>query len=108
MELQAVIAALERLPQQAQSATIVTDSVYVAKGCQDWIKSWKANGWRRREGNRWKPVKNEDLWRRLDALLALYHITFSVVRGHSGHPENERCDRLASQQAKLHRQLSVG
>ena len=56
---------------------------------------WKANGWRRREGKRWAELKNEDLWRQLDALLARHRVRMTHVRGHAGHPENERCDQLA-------------
>ena len=59
------------------------------------MPKWKANGWRRREGDSFKPVKNEDLWRRLDELLATHEVRFTHVRGHQGHPENERCDALA-------------
>ena len=94
MELQAVISGLEALTHRSR-VDVVTDSTYVAKGCQEWMRKWKANGWRRREGNSWKPVKNEDLWRRLDGLLEQHEVTFTIVRGHSGHPENERCDELA-------------
>jgi ribonuclease HI len=59
------------------------------------MAKWKANGWRRREGKAWKPVKNEDLWRRLDELIAKHPLTYTRVAGHSGHPENDRCDELA-------------
>lgn len=94
MEMMAVIRGLESLKQRAR-VDLMTDSTYVGKGVSQWLPKWKAAGWRRREGNRWAPVKNEDLWRRLDELLARHEVRFVHVRGHSGHPENERCDALA-------------
>jgi len=94
MELQAVISGLEALHRPAR-VEVITDSVYVAKGCAEWLPNWKRNGWRRREGKSWKPVKNLELWQRLDELLSRHEVTFTVVKGHSGHPENERCDELA-------------
>ena len=94
MELVAVVRGLEALKRPA-GVELVTDSVYVGKGLSDWLPKWKANGWRRREGHRWTEVKNEDLWRQLDALLAKHHVRVTLVRGHSGHPENDRCDQLA-------------
>ena len=59
------------------------------------MPGWKKNGWRRREGKSWKPVKNVEFWQELDELLSSHEVTFQVVKGHSGHPENERCDELA-------------
>lgn len=94
MELMAVISGLEALSRPSK-VEVITDSVYVAKGCQEWMPNWKRNGWKRREGKSLKPVKNEDLWKRLDQLLARHEVRFTVVKGHSGHPENERCDELA-------------
>jgi ribonuclease HI len=94
MELIAVVRGLEALKRPCR-VELYTDSVYVGKGISEWMPKWKANGWRRREGDRFKPVKNEDLWRRLDALLARHDLNYHRVAGHSGHPENERCDRLA-------------
>jgi ribonuclease HI len=94
MELTAVIRGLETLTRPA-SVELITDSVYVGKGLTEWLPKWKANGWRRREGKSLKEIKNEDLWRRLDELLARHKIHFTHVRGHSGHVENERCDTLA-------------
>jgi ribonuclease HI len=94
MELQAVISGLEALKRRSR-VRVVTDSTYVAKGSAEWLPTWKANNWRRREGKSWKPVKNEELWRKLDELLARHHVEFELVRGHTGHPENERCDELA-------------
>ncbi len=94
MELLAVIRGLEAL-KRPTAVELFTDSTYVGKGLSEWLSKWKANGWRRREGNRWAPIKNEELWRRLDELLAKHRVRFTHVRGHSGHPENERCDTLA-------------
>lgn len=94
MELQAVISGLQTLKKRSR-VEVVTDSQYVAKGCKEWLPGWKRNGWKRREGKRLKPIKNEDYWRTLDELLAMHDIHFTVVRGHTGHPENERCDELA-------------
>ena len=94
MELQAVISGLEALKRRS-SVEIVTDSEYVARGSREWLPGWKRNGWRRREGKKLKPLKNEEQWRKLDELLALHDVSFTVVRGHAGHIENERCDELA-------------
>jgi ribonuclease HI len=92
MELLAVIKALEALKQQSDVA-IHTDSQYVQKGVSEWLSNWKARGWRTADG---KPLKNVDLWQRLDALLAGHRIDWLWVRGHSGHVENERADVLAN------------
>jgi len=94
MELQAVIEGLEALKRRT-AVEIITDSEYVAKGCLEWLPGWKRNNWRRREGKQFKPLKNEEHWRKLDELLTKHDVRFTVVRGHSGHPENERCDELA-------------
>ena len=94
MELTAVIQVLEALTRPA-SVELFTDSVYVGRGLSEWMAKWKANGWRRRDGKKWAEVKNEDLWRQLDELQAKHSVKFTHVRGHSGHPENERCDTLA-------------
>lgn len=94
MELQAVISGLEALKSRSE-VEVVTDSSYVAKGSEEWLPGWKKNGWRRREGTSWKPVKNVELWQKLDQLLAAHKVRFVHVRGHMGHPENERCDELA-------------
>ena len=94
MELMAVIRGLEALKRPCR-VELYTDSVYVGKGLSEWIKGWKANGWRRREGREWKPVKNEELWRQLDELASRHQLTYHRVAGHSGHPENDRCDELA-------------
>jgi ribonuclease HI len=94
MELLAVVRGLETLKKPSQ-VKLMTDSVYVGKGLTEWLSKWKANGWRRREGNQWKEVKNEDLWRELDALSGRHKLIYIRVAGHSGHPENDRCDELA-------------
>jgi ribonuclease HI len=94
MELQAVIEGLRALKRRS-TVEVVTDSVYVAKGAGEWLPGWKANGWRRREKNRWVPVKNVEFWQALDALLARHEVRFTTIAGHSGHAENERCDELA-------------
>jgi ribonuclease HI len=91
MELMAVIRALEALKQDC-AVTIHTDSRYVMDGAQKWLKNWKANGWKTADK---KPVKNEDLWRALDAARAAHDIAWRWVAGHSGHVENERADALA-------------
>lgn len=94
MELQAVISGLAALKSPSE-VEVVTDSSYVAKGSADWLPGWKRNGWKRKEGTSWKPVKNVELWQQLDALLERHRVRFKLVRGHTGHPENERCDELA-------------
>ena len=94
MELIAVVRGLEALKKPC-AVELFTDSVYVGKGLSEWMPKWKANGWRRREGRKLLPVKNEELWRRLDQLLAQHQVKFTHVAGHSGHLENERCDQLA-------------
>ncbi|MBI3836786.1 MAG: ribonuclease HI [Planctomycetia bacterium] len=94
MELTAVVRGLEALKKPSH-VKLMTDSVYVGKGLVEWLPKWKANGWRRREGKLWKEVKNEDLWRCLDELIARHRVTYIRVAGHSGHPENDRCDQLA-------------
>ena len=92
MELTAVIRALEALKRHC-SVRVYTDSQYVQKGISEWIHSWKRRGWRTADK---KPVKNEDLWRRLDELAREHSIEWHWVRGHSGHVENERADALAN------------
>ena len=92
MELMAAIRALEALKRPSR-VRLYTDSLYVMKGISSWIRDWKRRGWRTAEK---KPVKNEDLWRRLDELAAKHDIEWHWVRGHAGHPENERADKLAN------------
>ena len=94
MELTAVIEGLAAL-KQSSHVELFTDSVYVGKGMSEWMAKWKANGWRRKDGKKLVPVKNEDLWRRLDELLSTHEVRYTRVAGHSGHPENDRVDELA-------------
>ncbi len=97
MELLAVIHALETLKDRCAVA-LYTDSQYVRNAIEKkWLAGWKRNGWRTAAK---KAVKNRDLWERLDALLQNHEVRFHWVRGHSGHPENERCDALANTQAR--------
>ena len=98
MEMQAVISGLKALKTRS-AVEVVTDSSYVAQGCQEWMPGWKKNGWRRKEGGAWKPVKNVEYWQLLDELLNRHQVRFTHVRGHAGHPENERCDELAVEAA---------
>lgn len=91
MELLAAIHALEALARPT-TITVVTDSAYVKNGVTSWIHGWKRNGWK--TANR-KPVKNVELWQRLDEAQARHDVTWKWVKGHAGHPENERADALA-------------
>ncbi|SIT90916.1 ribonuclease HI [Yoonia rosea] len=91
MELLAAITALETLERDT-ALTIITDSVYVKDGITKWIHGWKARGWKTAAK---KPVKNEDLWRRLDEATKRHDVTWEWVKGHAGHPENEKADELA-------------
>ena len=91
MELMAAITALETLGRPT-AVRIVTDSTYVKDGLTKWIHGWKRNGWKTAAK---KPVKNEELWKRLDAAQARHEVTWEWVKGHAGHPENERADELA-------------
>ena len=91
MELTAVIRALEALKRRC-AVRLHTDSKYVHQGISVWIHDWKNRGWR--TANK-KPVKNEDLWRRLDRVLTEHHVEWRWVKGHSGVPDNERADELA-------------
>jgi ribonuclease HI len=96
MELTAVIRGLEALSRPCR-VRVVTDSQYVKQGITQWILRWRRNGWRTADK---QPVKNRDLWERLDALLAEHQVQWAWVRGHAGHPDNERADRLANQGAE--------
>ncbi len=91
MELLAAINALETL-ERSSRITVVTDSAYVKNGVTGWIHGWKRNGWKTAAK---KPVKNVELWQRLDAAQARHDVTWEWVKGHAGHPENERADALA-------------
>jgi ribonuclease HI len=94
MELQAVIEGLSALKRPC-SVELFTDSEYVRRGLAEWMAGWKRNGWKKREKGSLKPIKNVELWQQLDKLIASHRITFTRVAGHSGHPENDRCDELA-------------
>jgi ribonuclease HI len=91
MELTAAIEALDAL-KRPMTVRLHTDSTYVRDGITKWLKNWKANGWKTASR---KPVKNVDLWRRLEAAAARHDVEWFWVRGHAGHPENERADELA-------------
>jgi len=92
MELMAVISALQALRRRC-AVRVYTDSQYVQKGISEWIRDWKRRGWRTAAK---QPVKNADLWQRLDALAQAHDIEWHWVRGHAGHAENERADALAN------------
>jgi ribonuclease HI len=92
MELTAVIRALEALKRPSR-VKLYTDSLYVMKGISQWVHDWKRRGWLTADK---KPVKNIDLWKTLDAVAARHEIEWHWVKGHAGHPENERADRLAN------------
>ena len=96
MELLAAISALETL-KRPMKVRIITDSNYVKRGITGWLMGWKANGWRTADK---KPVKNQDLWQRLDAATQRHDIDWRWVKGHSGNPDNERADQLAREAIK--------
>ena len=96
MELMAAIQALESLTRDSRAA-VYTDSEYVQKGITEWIGNWKQNGWRTAAK---KKVKNEDLWRRLETAVESHDVDWHWVKGHAGHPENERADALARRGAE--------
>lgn len=91
MELMAAISALEALSRPSD-ITVVTDSAYVKNGVSEWIHGWKRNGWKTSTN---KPVKNSDLWQRLDSARSPHKVTWQWIKGHAGHAENERADELA-------------
>lgn len=91
MELLAAISALEALKKRSD-VEVYTDSAYVRNGITSWIHGWKKNGWRTADK---KPVKNAELWQELDTLRDKHHVTWHWLKGHAGHPENERADELA-------------
>ena len=97
MELMAVIEALNHAASMNDDVQIYTDSSYVQKGIQEWIHNWKKNGWR--SSNK-KPVKNQDLWQKLDTLNSSLNVEWFWVKGHAGHPGNERADFLANEGVK--------
>ena len=93
MEMTAVIEALRALKRDGSEVVLTTDSQYVRKGITEWIETWKRRGWKTASK---APVKNAELWREIDALAARHRIDWRWVKGHAGHPENERCDALAN------------
>jgi len=92
MELKAAIEALTALKKPCRVA-LYTDSVYVRSGITEWLPRWRARGWRTADK---KPVKNQDLWEALSAVAANHEVSWHWIKGHSGHPENERADELAN------------
>ena len=96
MEMMAAIVVLETL-ERPSTLTVVTDSTYLKNGITGWIHGWKANGWRTSSR---KPVKNTDLWQRLDAAETRHRVTWEWVKGHAGHEQNERADELARAEIK--------
>ncbi len=104
MELMAAIAALEALTRPAAIA-IVTDSNYLRHGITEWIHRWKQNGWRTADR---KAVKNVDLWQRLDAAAARHKVKWHWIKGHAGHEQNERADRLARDEIRALKRAAEG
>ena len=96
MELLATIVGLQQLKEPCE-VVLTTDSQYVKNGINQWIHNWKRNGWKTAAK---KPVKNVDLWQLLDEVITKHNVDWRWVKGHSGHPENERCDDLARQAAE--------
>jgi ribonuclease HI len=96
MELMAAICALEAL-RRPSSVQLTTDSKYVMQGIEQWLPRWQANGWRTADR---KPVKNQDLWERLAAAALRHNVRWQWTRGHSGHAENEKVDKLAREVAE--------
>ncbi len=94
MELTAAIQALRQLRAPSR-VTLFSDSRYLVQGMTEWLPNWRRQGWKRREGKALKPLKNADLWQQISELMTRHRITVKHVAGHSGHPENERCDELA-------------
>ena len=96
MELMAVIMGLEALKRPV-SITVISDSKYVLNGVQNWLEGWKRNGWKNAKK---QPVANQELWQRLDAATQPHRIDWQWIKGHAGHPLNERCDDLARAEAQ--------
>ena len=96
MEMMAAIVALETL-ERPSAITVVTDSTYLRDGITGWIHAWKQNGWKTASK---KPVKNTDLWQRLDAAQARHQVNWEWIKGHAGHEQNERADELARAEIK--------
>jgi ribonuclease HI len=104
MELRAAIGALEAL-KRPMTVRLHTDSNYLRSGITTWLPLWKANGWRTADK---KPVKNQDLWRALEAALGRHRVEWRWVRGHSGNPDNERADQLAREAIRAGRAVGEG
>ncbi|EML4852208.1 ribonuclease HI [Morganella morganii] len=104
MELLAAIVALETLKRPCD-IVLTTDSQYVRQGITQWIHNWKRRGWRKADKS---PVVNVDLWQRLDSAITRHQIDWQWVKGHAGHPENERCDELARAAAESPSQDDTG
>ncbi|UVD32145.1 ribonuclease H [Vibrio phage phiKT1028] len=96
MELLAPIVALEGLPER-RNVSVTTDSQYVKQGIEQWVHGWRRRNWKRADGG---PVKNEDLWRRLYDMTRYHNVEWHWVKGHSGDPDNERCDAMAQEAAR--------
>jgi ribonuclease HI len=92
MELMAAIRALESLSRPCE-VTVVTDSQYLRKGITEWLPQWKRRGWKTADK---QPVKNQDLWERLERAIHTHQVQWDWIKGHSGHPDNERADQLAN------------
>ncbi|AEG68861.1 ribonuclease HI [Ralstonia solanacearum] len=102
MELMAVIEAFRALKRPCR-VKVYTDSQYVQKGISEWLAGWKARGWKTADK---KPVKNDDLWRTLDELVVAHEVSWHWVKGHAGHPGNERADALANKGVEVARQAT--
>jgi ribonuclease HI len=99
MELTAAVKAFQALKEPCQ-VDIYTDSEYLKKGITEWIDNWKDLGWRRGSPGKTKPLANADLWQELDEVIGDHQVSWHWVRGHAGHPENERADKLATMAMK--------
>jgi len=99
MELMAIIRGLESLPAPGSAVRVTSDSEYAVKGLNEWLDNWKQRGWK---NSRREPVRNDDLWKRLDELRERHRVAMTWVRGHRGHPENNRCDQMAVAEIERH------
>ena len=100
MELMAAIQVLEAIKGENRQVKIVTDSNYLRQGITQWIHNWRRKGWKTADN---KPVKNKDLWQRLEAALKTHKVEWAWTKGHAGHPENERADALAREALKQYK-----
>jgi ribonuclease HI len=103
MEMTGVIKALEKIPAGSK-VTLWSDSQYTTRGISEWMRKWKKNGWKKKgwDSGTMEEVLNVDLWKRIDELVARHELKVEWVRGHNGHPENERCDVLAGEAASVY------